>query len=260
MSGIDVRLVGGPTAVLELGGLRLLTDPTFDGPGTFRRPSGSVLTKLIGPALTVDEVGPVDVVLLSHDEHRDNLDDAGRELLAGVPLVATTAGGAERLGGSSRGLAHWAHVDVRRPDGGELRITGVPALHGPEGCEPVVGEVIGFVLSGDGLPTVYVSGDNASLDRVREIAGRTGPIDVAILFAGGARTGLLDNAYLTLTSSLAAEATRVLGVRDVVPVHFEGWGHFSEGPDTLEAAFAAAGLADRLHLLRPGEAVSLPGR
>jgi CspA family cold shock protein len=40
----------------------------------------------------------------------------------------------------------------------------VPALHGPEGSEHLVGEVTGFVLAGPGLPTVYVSGDNASLD------------------------------------------------------------------------------------------------
>jgi hypothetical protein len=46
--------------------------------------------------------------------------------------------------------------------------------------------VTGFVLSGEGLPTVYVSGDNASLDVVRTIAGRVGPVDVAVLFAGGA--------------------------------------------------------------------------
>jgi hypothetical protein len=76
------------------------------------------------------------------------------------------------------------------------------------------------MLSGEGLPKVYVSGDNASLDRVREIADREGPFDVALLFAGAARTPLVPEA-------------------------------------TLTKAFAEAGLTDRLHLMAPGESVRL---
>jgi L-ascorbate metabolism protein UlaG (beta-lactamase superfamily) len=117
----------------------------------------------------------------------------------------------------------------------------------------VVGEVTGFVLSGEGLPTVYVSGDNASLDLVGEIAARYAPVDVALLFAGGARTPLLDYAYLTLTSAAAAEAADILQAGAVVPLHFEQWVHFSEGGEQLQEAFAAAGLSDRLRLLKPGE-------
>jgi hypothetical protein len=47
--------------------------------------------------------------------------------------------------------------------------------------------VHGGVGLGEGLPTVYVSGDNASLDAVREIAERFAPVDTAILFAGAPR-------------------------------------------------------------------------
>lgn len=49
----------------------------------------------------------------------------------------------------------------------------------------------GFVLAGSGLPKTYVSGDNASLERVREIAKRLGPVDVALLFVGAAQTALV---------------------------------------------------------------------
>jgi L-ascorbate metabolism protein UlaG (beta-lactamase superfamily) len=253
---ISVRAIGGPTAALELGGLRFLTDPTFDAPGRYERPGGRFLTKTAGPALSPQQVGAVDAVLLSHDQHQDNLDVLGRDLVAQAPLVLTTPGGARRLGGTSRSLAPWQHMDLPRSGGGSLRVTGVPARHGPEGCEPVTGEVTGFVLSGEGLPSVYVSGDNASLDLVREIAGRLGPVEVAILFAGAARPGVLDGAYLTLTSDLAAQAARVLDAAHVVPVHFEGWQHFTEGAETLRTAFAEAGLADRLHLLDPGGSIT----
>ena len=45
-----------------------------------------------------------------------------------------------------------------------MTVTGVPARHGPVGCEPVTGDVIGFVLTSDDLPSVHVSGDNAALE------------------------------------------------------------------------------------------------
>ncbi len=75
-----------------------------------------------------------------------------------------------------------SHGEVPCPHGGSVRITGVPAQHGPEGTDHLTGEVTGFVLSGAGLPTVYISGDNASLEVVRAVAARVVPVDSAILF------------------------------------------------------------------------------
>ncbi|WP_030232951.1 MBL fold metallo-hydrolase [Streptomyces sp. NRRL S-350] len=256
MTQVTIQYVGGPTALIEIGGLRLLTDPTFDGPGDY--PIGSrVLTKTAGPAVAAEDLGPVDAILLSHDQHPDNLDGAGRAYLAGAPLVLSTSAARDRLGGAVRALADGDHVDLPRPGGGTLRVTAVPAQHGPDGSEHLVGEVTGFVLTGSGLPTVYVSGDNASLDVVRAIAERVGPVDVAVLFAGAASTPLIPGAHLTLTSDLAAEAARILGARHVVPLHFEHWGHFTEGPDTLPAAFERVGLQEALRLPSPGERLTL---
>ncbi|WP_433473066.1 MBL fold metallo-hydrolase [Spirillospora sp. CA-142024] len=256
MPSLNVRYLGGPSAILETGGMRLVVDPTFDAPGDY--PIGSrKLTKTAEPILGPDEIGPVDAVLLSHDQHPDNLDTGGRAYLAGVPLTLTTEAGAGRLGGTARALPNWEHVDLPRPDGGTLRVTGVPAQHGPDGTEHLTGPVTGFVLSGEGLPTTYVSGDNASLAVVRAVAGRFAPFDVAVLFAGGAQTPLLGDAYLTLTSEDAAEAATILGAAHIVPLHFEGWAHFSQGRDTIPPAFDKAALADRLHLLGPGESVEV---
>jgi L-ascorbate metabolism protein UlaG (beta-lactamase superfamily) len=93
-------VVGGPTTVLDLGGLRVVSDPTFDAPG----PHG-YLTKTAGPAVADDQLGPVDLVLVSHDTHPDNLDDRGRALALAAPLVLTTRSGAGRLGQPAIGLA-----------------------------------------------------------------------------------------------------------------------------------------------------------
>ena len=254
--GMKITHIGGPTALISLGGLNLLTDPAFDEPQDYELPGGRVMTKLTGPAVPAAELGTIDAVLLSHDQHKDNLDDTGRALLPSIPVVLSTPGAATRIAGV-QGLANWESYDLQRPDGGVLTVTGVPALHGPEGAEAVTGVVTGFVLSGDGLPTVYVSGDNASVDLVKQIADRFGPFDVAVLFAGAARTALLDGAPLTLTTEAAVEAAHLLDPAVIVPVHTEGWAHFSEGPDKVTVAFAAAGLSDRLRVLKHGVATEL---
>ena len=246
---IKVTLVGGPTALIDYAGLRWLTDPTFSEPGTY-----GGLTKTTAPSLDPAELEPVDVILLSHDHHSDNLDPGGREFLPRGARVLTTVGGAERLGGHAIGLEPWTEAKV----GGDVTVTAVPALHGPPGSETVTGPVIGFVLTCEGHDTVYVSGDNASLDVVDEIAERLSPIDVAILFVGAVQLPTrFDGAYLTLSSDRAAIATELLEARAVVPVHFEGWTHFTQGLDQIRAAFAGYGLTERLFAAEPGETVSV---
>ena len=73
--------IGGPTALFELNGLRLLTDPTFDPAGEEYPTGVYTLRKTAGPALGPESLGRIDAVLLSHDHHHDNLDRGGRLLL-----------------------------------------------------------------------------------------------------------------------------------------------------------------------------------
>jgi L-ascorbate metabolism protein UlaG (beta-lactamase superfamily) len=79
--GAQFTLIGGPTMLINVGGLQLLTDPTFDLPGPHQAGT-RILTKLTGPAVALDDLPPIDTVLLSHEQHPDNLDDLGRALNA----------------------------------------------------------------------------------------------------------------------------------------------------------------------------------
>jgi L-ascorbate metabolism protein UlaG (beta-lactamase superfamily) len=230
MSTTTVTYVGGPTAILEYAGIRILLDPTFDPPQTYES-DGESLTKTAGPAVSPDDLGAIDLILLSHHEHEDNLDFAGRELVLRTPTLSTAKAGID-LGKPVVGLDCWEEHRV-----GGVTVTAAPALHGPPGAEQLVGPVIGFVLEAAGEPTVYVSGDNAALELVRQIADRFPAIDIAILFAGAARVPSIDGT-LTLTSEDAAEAARILGAKRVVGLHTEDWKHFSESRAQLEAAFA----------------------
>ena len=74
-----------------------------------------------------------------------------------------------------------------------------------------------------------------------------------MLFAGGVSIPQrFDGAYLTLSADAAAQAAQVLGARAVVPVHFEGWGHFTQGAAELREAFAEAGHRRPPHRARAG--------
>ncbi|GAA0382703.1 hypothetical protein Acor_57530 [Acrocarpospora corrugata] len=257
-----VTVIGGPTTVIDIGGLRIVTDPTFDPPG----PKG-YLTKLEGPVASEEDLGAVDVVLVSHDQHLDNLDDRGRAFALAAPVVLTGPVSAGRLGAPAAGVAPWSTYEVPRADGaGKLEVWAVPAVHGPEdGARDdeghVNGEVTGFVVSGQGLPRVYVSGDNASIGTVAEIARRLPPIDVAVLFIGAARVPRKDGGRpLTLTSERAAAAAAVLGVPVVIPAHYDGWAHFTQGWTDIERAFDDAGLSRILRGAEHGEWIKLPVR
>ena len=241
MSELAVTYLGGPTIVLEYGGLRILTDPTFDPPGRYPDPDGGQdLVKTVGPALQPDELGAIDLVLLSHHHHEDNLDNAGRDFLARVPLTLSTGMAARDLGGTVEALEPGQSRTL-----GAVTITGTPALHGPAELDPVIGPVIGFLLRAEGEPTVYVSGDNASLDIVREVVDTAKGVDVAVLHAGAARVKEID-AALTFGSADAAKAAVILAAQRVVGVHTEDWDHFSETREQLVSAFEAADLAEVL--------------
>jgi len=250
---LKVTYIGGPTALLELGGLRLLTDPTFDPAGEEYKTGLYTLKKLAGPAIGLESIGRVDAVLLSHDHHFDNLDRAGRDLLQKAKQVVTTEAGAARLGGHAVGLAHWQSVELPTPDGGALRVVGTPARHGPEGGDR--GPVTGFVLTpaGASVGSVYLSGDTVWYEGVAEV-GRRFPVRLAMLFMGAARVPEVGPEHLTFTAAEAVEAAGAFPQAVIVPLHYEGWAHFSESRREVEGAFATAGLSHRLRWPEPGRA------
>jgi L-ascorbate metabolism protein UlaG (beta-lactamase superfamily) len=252
MAHPKITLVGGPTALIEAGGFRLLTDPTFDPPGAYRLPYVT-LTKTAGPSLPAAAVEPIDAVLLSHDQHADNLDHSGRAFLATVPRVLTTVVSARRLAGGAQGLAPWEGTTLAKPGGNSLHITATPARHGPAGIEPLSGDVIGFVLTFSDQPdrSVYVTGDTVWYDGIAEVARRF-KVDVVLLFAGAAQTR--GPFHLTMDTNDAIETAHAFPDALIVPIHRDSWAHFTQDRNDLENAFQGLGIRSRLRLLDPGVA------
>ncbi|WP_169053922.1 haloalkane dehalogenase [Agromyces sp. H66] len=241
--------VGTATVIIEFGGIRFITDPVLDPPTEYDL-GPITLRSTEGPALTLEELPDIDAVLLSHDEHVDNLDATGRTLLAGRPTVTTVAA-AGRLGESAIGLAPWESTELTFR-GRSVRVTAMPADHGDTGAE-----VIGFVLeSPDEDGALYLSGDTV-YDSALDVIGQRFAIGIAVLHLGAARIAALGDELITMDGAQAAEFAGFLAADVVVPIHFSSWDHFTEGSSEITAAFGAAGLAGRLRWLRPGTAESI---
>lgn len=241
--------------LIELGGHRFLTDPTFDPPGEY--PSGAItLEKLAGPSVSPDRIAPVHAVLLSHDQHSDNLDRSGRAFLQHAGATFTTIAGAKRLGGNSHGLAPYETIASTCGHGADVLVTGAPARHGPVGIEPMSGDVIGFLIGiqepGD---AVYVTGDTVWFDGVAEVARRYRP-KLVIAFAGAAEPR---GPYrMTMDSNDVIETAHAFPDARILAIHTHGWAHFKQSQGDLYRAFSALGISDRLLLVQPGETVQIP--
>lgn len=257
----DVQVTYFDTAMvlIEIGGLRLLTDPVLDPAGTVIDDGPVHLVKAAAAPVTAEALDRIDAVLLSHDQHGDNLDAGGRVLLAKVPRVLTTPLAASRLGGLAEGLEPWQSAEIEGSDGVRLRITAVPAQHAPDGLHEITGPVTGFVIERADVVCrpIYISGDTIRFAGTSEIARRYAPVGLALLHLGKAQVAPLGPVALSLSAEDAAGLADELAADVIVPIHFEGWAHFTEGRAEAEPILAAHGLAGRVRWLDRGGVVRL---
>lgn len=255
MTDVTLTYIGGPTLLIEVGGWRILTDPTFDPPGKrYFFGWGTASKKLQGPAIAFDELGPIDAVLISHDHHGDNLDPTGRELLPRMGQVITTVPGAKRLGGGAQGLAAWQTTTLSAPGKERIEITATPCRHGPPGSRPIVGEVIGFALTWTGQQhgALWITGDSVLYDGLREVPQRF-DVGTVIAHLGGVTFPWLSGPLrYTMNAEEAVELCGALDPTTIVPLHFEGWKHFRQDRSKAEAILQGSPLGDRVRWLPTG--------
>jgi len=256
--GCTITHIGTATILLEIGSIRILTDPVFDPPGgNYYFGYGTSSRKLTAPAIQPKDLGKINTILISHDHHEDNLDRAGRALLPLAREVLTTSAGAKRLGNNSIGLKSWESRPIYA-DGLEIKVTAVPARHGSLGSHLIVGETTGFILewAGQKHGTLYISGDTVWFNGIHEIARRF-QVGTAILHIGEARFPVTGPIHFTFSAREAVRAVKALNPQTVVPIHYEGWKHFREPKAEAEKQFAAAGIEERVRWLPLGEPISI---
>ncbi|GAA1824008.1 MBL fold metallo-hydrolase [Agromyces salentinus] len=260
--------IGGPTVLVDLDGWRLLVDPTFDRAGRhYEFGWGTGSTKTGDPALTVDELGPIDVALVSHDHHADNLDDAGRAMLPSAGAVLTTKSGAGRLAPSLEaarlhGLVPGESVTLPPPRPGlpTLVISATPCRHGPPLTRAIVGDVVGFAVrrQGEERVALWITGDTVPFAALHRTAEEL-DVDVLLANVGGVRFGITGPLRFTMTGREAVELVGVAAPRVAVFAHYDGWSHFVDGEQGLRDAIdgAEASVHDRARWLTDGVAVEV---
>ena len=242
---IKISYIGGATALFEVAGLRFITDPAFDAKDTLYPTSFYVLHKTTNPAISLKQLGNIDFVLLSHDHHFDNLDNSGRQFLSTVEKVYTTPIGAVRVDGNAIGLANWQKIEVPTKDGRTLVIVGTPCRHGPVDGDR--GPVTGFILYLKNEPgnCVYITGDTVWYEGVAEVAHRF-EVKLVVSFMGAAIVKNVGTAHLTMTVDESIQLANHFSKAQIVPLHYEGWEHFSEPYTEIEKRYKEAGLLHRL--------------
>jgi L-ascorbate metabolism protein UlaG (beta-lactamase superfamily) len=242
MTDLRITHIGGPTTLIEAAGWRLLTDPTFDPPGrTYNFGWGTSSRKVAGPAIPATGLPPIDAILLSHDQHGDNLDFAGRALLPSAGVVVTTVPAALRLGGNAIALEPGATTLLEPPGRPTIEVTATPCRHGPVLSRPVVGEVVGFALRWEGQRhgVVWISGDTVLYGGVRQVADSL-RVGTAVLHLGAVRFPITGPIRYSMTAKEAVELCQLIRPEVVVPVHYEGWRHFRQNREGIERTLADA--------------------
>jgi L-ascorbate metabolism protein UlaG (beta-lactamase superfamily) len=262
MTKETLTFVGNATTVLRLGAFTVLTDPNF-----LRRGQRAYLGKglwsrrLQDPAFRLDELPPLDAVVLSH-LHGDHFDRVARRgLTRDVPLLTTPAAARRlsRWGFPAEPMRTWQRTSFER-DGERLEVEALPGVHGYEVMKGLLPPVMGSLLehrAADGATTrVYVTGDTLPGEHLDEIARRYPQIDAAVVHLGGTRV-LLHT--VTMDGRMFEDFLRRVHPRRAVPVHYDDYGVMVSGLDDARAAARAAGFAERLQVVPRGGTVALAG-
>lgn len=240
---INITHIDTACILLELNGYKILTDPTLDkagklyyhGSGTFSRKTGD-------PAITIDKLHDVDLVLLSHHQHKDNFDDNGKKFAQTVPLIISTKPAARAIKGVT-GLSDWESYKIDTPKVPGLKITATPAQHHPWWVpEILAGKVIGFVIEFDGQQNgvIYISGDTVYFKGIEQVA-RMYKVDIGIFHLGSVEIRYLTGfGRYTMNGADLLRSAEVLKPEKIIPIHYKGWSHFKEKENTLRAKIAGS--------------------
>jgi len=255
----SVYFVGTATVILRYAGFTILTDPNFLHAGDHVHLGyGLTAERLTNPALEIEQLPPLDFVVLSH-YHGDHFDRVAEERLRkDVPIVTTehAAGELKDKGFTETfALDTWDSFTAEK-GGARVRVTSMPGRHGPPVVEkflpPVMGSMLEFESGAAGRAALrlYITGDTLVFDDLKEIPRRYPDIDLGLYHLGGTTImGIL----LTMDAEQGVEAVKIVNPRKVIPIHYNDYEVFKSPLEDFRAAAAEAGLAERMIYLSHGE-------
>ena len=254
---VQITHIDTACILLEINGYRILTDPTLDKAGGFYYHGyGSASSKTSNPAMPISDLQNIDLILLSHHQHKDNFDNKGKEYARGISKVISTVAASKALNGII-GLKNWQTYNIETDRVRNLRITATPAQHHPWWLpEFLSGPVIGFIIEFEGQENgvIYISGDTVYFKGIEEV-GRQYKVDIGIFHLGSVQFRYLTGfGRYTMNSNDLLKAVNVLNPRKIIPIHYTGWTHFKEKEQSLRTAIAShPSVKDKTIFLKPGE-------
>lgn len=253
----EITFIGTATVLLRYGGFTILTDPNFLHAGEHAYLGlGLRSRRLTEPAMSIEELPPLDLIVLSH-HHGDHFDGVAATLLdKDVPIV-TEPHSAKKL--ASQGfrrpiaLKTWQMQLVTKGTD-TLRITSMPGKHAPQPIgallPPVMGSMLVFEDAGGVAFRLYVTGDTLLHGRLEEIPKRYPDIDLCLIHLGGTRIGGI---LLTMDAAQGVEALQLVRPTGAVPIHYDDYPVFRSPLADFLAAATAAELTTVIHTVARGE-------
>jgi len=264
---ITVTVIGNATTLISGGGLTVLTDPNFLHRGQHAYLGyGLVSKRLREPACSVDELPPLDAIVLSH-MHGDHWDRVAQRGLDHDLPIFTTTHAARRLQkrgfAQTSGLPTWStHTLVKGYT--RLVLTALPGRHAPTPVHRFLPPVMGTMLefsNGSARRRLYVSGDTLCVDELRQIPLRFDSIDVGVLHLGGTRLPfgrhLPFGLTVTMDARQGADVVELLNLPKMISVHFDDYGVFASPLSDFVDEMKRRGLGDRVVELERGASVAL---
>ena len=253
----SVQFIGTATVLIRHTGFTILTDPNFLHKGDHVHLGyGLKSQRLTDPAIPFDKLPPVDLVVLSH-MHGDHFDQLVQEKLdRDIPIVTTpeAASALADMGFKNRhALSTWDSLVVRR-GGSTLRITAMPARHGPPGASAPLPETMGSMLeftADKGGYRIYISGDTLVYEDLDDIPRRYPDIDLALLHLGGTR--ILGVMKVTMDGKDGVKLMQLVAPHHAIPIHYNDYDVFKSPLSEFEAEVKAAGLQGKVTYLKHGE-------
>ena len=272
----SVFFIGNATVLIKCAGFTILTDPTFIHMHE-KVPLGYGLetTRLTNPAMEINQLPPLDLVLLSHF-HGDHFDQVAiRELDKSLPIVSNSHAVDElsiRGFTNTKKLDTWENITFTKKDNNnndiELQITATPGRHGPFPVAmflpKVMGSILDFKIKGsrndsnsnnnshnsDQLFRIYITGDTMVFDDIKEIPKHYPNVDLALLHLGGTT---IMGIMLTMDAKEGLEMFKIINPKKVIPIHYNDYDVFKSPIEDFQAKVKEAGIEDHVFYLKHGE-------
>jgi L-ascorbate metabolism protein UlaG (beta-lactamase superfamily) len=257
----SLLFIGTATTLIRYAGFTVLTDPNFLHRGQRAYLGRGLWSKRrTEPALAVEDLPPLDMVVLSH-LHGDHFDRVARHGLdRGVPVATTPHAGRRlaRWGFAPQPLKTWQSTELTR-QGGTLRVTALPGRHarGParQLLPPVMGSLLEFSGSGRRTLRLYLSGDTLFYGGLRAIRDRYGDLDLGVLHLGGTK---ILGMTVTMDGRQGMDLLHMLQPDTAVGIHYDDYGVFKSPLADFIAEAHCRPTTSRIIELGRGDTLPLP--